>query len=413
MRLAYVFFVVALIFAAGSPVVAQDDPAPPAAPPADDSTVQVEPQEPAKKKFRNGLYVYAAWGQGESRDIDASIETLVRRTATSTFSLPEVDYGRAGIGWKLPEHKGNFRLLYTGYREGSFDFLSTGSESALDVSLPATIGINDNLLWWTVTGEPGSLVSNRTPPQWDTSVDANGDGRADQDEVFYNAPDLTVSVGLTDDLQNRVFTTDLLFGNSFGGRRFGSHWWGGFRVYGYDGNVLAGAWLDPGGAGRQGEGWTDGSFMPVLILNQETSGWGPTGSMSADFKFFDERLTLYLMGQVAFLMTDIKLETGTFFTTTIPIGGPQVVIPAPAELTEVRSKSVWNTTGEIGIRVNLKNGLEFEVAYNSTGFLDAVLLPLELRVPSSAIEGPQGSSATYRTRDLIIQAWRAGIGFQF
>jgi len=265
-----------------------------------------------------------------------------------------------------------------------------------------------------MSGQPGSLVSMRTPPQWDEATDdVNNNGRISIDEVRYIGADIEQQTGLTTDLQNRVYMTDLVFGNNFGGRHFGAHWWGGLRVYGFEGNVLAAAWLDEGLPLRQGEGWTDGVFMPALLLNQETSGWGPTGAMSADFKFFDERLTLYVMGQVAFTMSKIKIDTGSFFTNVPVADLPQEVIPAPAHLVEERSKSVWNTTGEVGIRVNLKNGLEFELAYNATGFLDAVIMPLIIQVPSTALEVPQGASATYRTRDLILEAWRFGVGFQF
>jgi len=416
MRLTYVLFAAVLVGSGIATPAQESEPTPPAQAPAAEAAAPSPDSEPPakKKKIENGLYVYVGAGSGDSHDIDSSIETLVRRTTTSTFSLPGVDYGKVALGWRLPNHRGDFRLTYNGYKETDFLFESTGYENTVDPALGlAAVGVDDNLLWWTMTGKPGSLVSARTPPQWDTSHDKNMNGRITADEVFYIGPDLEQQRGLTDDLQNRVYTTDLTFGNSFGGRHFGSHWFGGLRFYGYEGNVLAGAWLDTGAAGRAGEGWTDGVFLPPLLLHQDTSGWGPTGSMTADFKFFDERLTLYVKGQIAFTMSTIKVDTGPFFTIVVQTSNPPLSIPAPAELVEERSKSVWNTNGEVGVRLNLKNGLELDLAYSATGFLDSVIMPLVLKVPGKAAEAPQGTSATYRTRDLILQVWRLGVGFQF
>jgi hypothetical protein len=68
---------------------------------------------------------------------------------------------------------------------------------------------------------------------------------------------------------------------------------------------------------------------------------------------------------------------------------------------------------DAGARFNLKMGLTLELAYFKSGFLDAVLTPTEVRIPQSAQELAQGSSAIYASQDLVLDGWRASVSFQF
>ena len=88
-------------------------------------------------------------------------------------------------------------------------------------------------------------------------------------------------------------------------------------------------------------------------------------------------------------------------------------IPIAAQLGESQTKSTWQTGAELGLRVRLRNGLKLEASYGVVGFLDAILLPTQIRIPDNQQEAAQGTSAIYNTQDYVLQGWRAGIGFQF
>ncbi len=220
---------------------------------------------------------------------------------------------------------------------------------------------------------------------------------------------LTHTINVTDDLENTAMHIDLLYGREFGRRRYSARWWTGLRYFAYEGNLLAGAWL---GASPPGEGFTDGTNLRLLNFAQETTGFGPTGIMEADFNFLDKHLQFFVSGQAAFMLLDLEADSGTFFTVVSdPISA--VVFPAEGNLNQSRTKSAWQTAAEGGVRYHLKNGLHFELAYNITGYLDVVINPPLIQIPQSLIEAAQGTSAVFNTQDLVSDGWRAGIGFQF
>jgi hypothetical protein len=153
-----------------------------------------------------------------------------------------------------------------------------------------------------------------------------------------------------------------------------------------------------------------------MSFYNETSGLGPTGILEVDFNFFDDRLAFYVLGQFAFVLADITVDSGPFSTLVLdqPQGSNAVyVIPIDAQLTATRNKSTWQDAGEVGLRVKMRNGLQIELAYHVTGFLDVILLPHEIAIPESRLEAAQGTSALYRTQDYVLDGWRAGIAFQF
>ena len=421
-----------LLLACSTAVIGQEtppepEPAPPPAqqpeqPPTTPETPPAEPQTPpaptpppageekAKGKFVFGLYIEAGSGAVDPDPIDASIETLSTHKSSNQFMLAEEKSARAAVGWKLPNDRGEFRLIFNGYSEDGYRLESQGFQSSVVPlqTVPSEIVISP-VLWWTVTAEDGQVRTVRTPPTWDPTLDdANGNGLVDSNEVRYTGSDIDFQTTTFASMQNRAQTYDLVFGNVWGPRRFQGRWWGGFRYFVYKGNIPAGAWLF---TQPVGSGYTDGAFVKLINFRQETSGLGPTGLLEARFNFFDQVLQLYLNGQATFIVTNIEVDSGLFSTLVEDTGGQ--IIPVMARLSDSQTKSTWHTGAEAGLRVRLKNGLSFEASYNIVGLLDAVLLPTRIRIPQNVQEASQATSAIYNTQDYVLEGWHAGVSFQF
>ena len=390
-----------------------------------------------EKKIPFALYVYASTGSMSTDPLNTSIETDSRSAADSFVTLDDQDYTKAVLGWKLPHGKGEFRLAFSSIREDSYEFDTHGNQAALN-----GVGeiITERVPWWIADIVDGQLTAAQAEPFWTVADDAlgNGNNAVELAEVRYAAcpmiqvrteaevlscfaqtlllplddpqgPTLSHVLDVTDDLQNTAIHIDLLYGREFGRRRYSAHWWAGMRYFAYEGNLLAGAWL---GVTPPGGGFTDGTNLRLLNFAQDTTGFGPTGIMEADFNFFDKRVQFFVSGQVAFLVLDLEADSGTFFTV-VADGVPPVNAPAEGNLTQSRTKSAWQTAAEGGVRYHLKNGLHFEMAYNITGYLDVVINPPLIQIPQSLIEAAQGTSAVFNTQDLVSDGWRVGIGFQF
>jgi hypothetical protein len=265
----------------------------------------------------------------------------------------------------------------------------------------------------------GGMTTLRRPPQWTLNDDTNGNRVVDDGEQRYPTDAeclanpafdcLTATRSVTDDMLNRFQNWDLLYGRVWGPRNFQGRWFAGLRYFVYEGNVLAGAWLNDA---VPGEGFTDGGFLRLLNFSQDMSGLGPTGLLEARWNFFNQRLQLYLNGQASFLIANVSADTGAFFTL-VNVTSTGVVAPIPARLDEERDKSVWNTKAEIGLRLVFKSGLEVEAAYMAQGYLDAVLNPETIQIPQDIGQADQGISAVYTTQDIVLDAFRIGVGFQF
>jgi len=394
----------------GAAVLAQESPASDADDPAASGG--------SASKRKVALYFEVGRGIASAEDLDVSLETEATITSENTLKLEDMIYGRAAIGWKLDKGKGDIRLRYTGFREDGYEYSGIGRTRGLDPGLvlppntpvPTVI---DPLVWWNVHIADGMLTSERTPPQWSPSSDVNQNGDVDLGEEFYLAdPDFSQTRSVTADLQNTVQFTDLLYGRTFGKRRYSARWWGGIRHFTYEGNVLATAWLSSAADRNEGNGYTDGAFLRPLVLEQDSSGWGPTGALEVDFNFFDSRLSLYIQGQFAFMVASIDYESAPFFTIAQETSGSPL-IPIQAQISESLTKSIWQNSAEVGLRVNLKSGVGFEFSYGVTGLLDIVVLPTHLRIPANPLEASQGTSATNRTRDMVFTGWRAGLSYQF
>jgi hypothetical protein len=365
------------------------------------------------KKWPFALYVEVATGLGSARDLSTTTTTSTSQVSNNWLTLDEWTYARAGVGWKLPYGKGDARIIFNGFRENQYEFHALGRQAALDPesATPANTLVSEPLLWWSLDIVDGRLIAERTPPDWVAVLDdANVDGIVDPDEVRYpEGVDLSTSRAITDDLQNHTQFIDLLYGRTFGTRRFGARWWGGLRYFAYDGNLPAGAWL---GGSEAGEGYTDGSFVPLLNFAQNTSGLGPTGVLEVDFKFWEERLVLYLQGQIAFMLLDLEMDTGPFWVVVVD-QDTSIPTPAQARLIETRNKTTWQNAAEAGVRLTLKNGLQFEAAYNRIGLLDVMLMPTDLQIPNNPQTAWQGVAGLYNTKDHIFDSWRVGIAYQF
>lgn len=394
------------LLALGTPAAAQDEPVAPAEPTGG------EEEQPNKIPF--GLYVEAATGVVTAEDIDTSITTLSTHRSFNYLSLEDQVHARAALGWRLPHGQGEFRVRFDGFKEDGYRFSAQGVQASLDQTLDLENPVLGNLNWWAIEVADGSVHAVRTPPVWDPLVDdANNNEAADPEEVSYPYVDMDFTSAIAADLQNRAQLVDMLYGRGFGQGRYTARWWAGFRYFTYKGNIPSAAWLL---TTPKGEGYTDNVLLPLLNIYTEADGLGPTGSMEVDFNFFDDRLALYIQGQFAFVLLDLSMDSGPFATLveSQPLGGgTRYVIPIDAHLTATRNKSTWQDGLEAGVRYKMKNGLQLELAYHITGFLDVILLPTRISIPENLLESRQGTSALYHTRDYVLDGWRAGIAFQF
>jgi hypothetical protein len=369
------------------------------------------PQVPEKKSYF-GLYVLAAGGTATADDLNSSLMTISTSTSENVLTMEDQIYSRVAFGWKLQNGKGDFRLVGDYYKEDGYSFTALGRQASLDpdLGLGASTIPPFNALWWTSTIENGVLTAVRTPPQWDLDSDVNDNGLIDRGEIFYIGADLTPAPkAVTNDLQNRITSWDALYGRTFGRRRYSARWWAGLRYFEYKGNVPAGAWLS---FGEPGEGFTDGYNLTLMNLSQKTTSFGPTGSLEADFNFFDKKLVFYLRGQAAFMMSSLETDSGAFITQISSTDG-SVIFNAPANINSQVDKSTWQDAFEAGARINLKMGLGITLAYQIQGYLDTVLLPSSIQIPQNQQEIAQGTSALFNTQDLVLDGWYAGLSFQF
>ena len=405
------------------PAPAQPEPAPAPPPaPAPGPTAPAPTEEPpatapsaaGKEKMPFALYVGAVAGMGSMDDLNTSVAEDELNVGINSLDITDQLYGRAVVGWKLPRGRGAFRLIFQGVKEDDYEFSSRGSTNKLPNN--ETIDEAGGLVpWWFIDVEGGHLRSRQLEPQWSDAADADGDGVGDFGacsdlgggqmqcgEITYdtNAPLREVTGEMSDDLQNRIQTWDVVYGREFGKGRYTSRWWGGLRYFEYQGNLLAGAWLT---SGHVGDGFTDGSFLRLLNIEQDTSGIGPVGSWEVDFNFYERGLQLFLRGEAAFMVNKMEMDSGPFFHVLSSSEGTIINDRVESSL----DKSTWQDRLEGGARIYLKNGLEFELGYSIAGYLDVVLFPDRLLVNSPNTR-PQ-----IATQDIIVQTVHVGAGFQF
>ncbi len=388
-------------------------PPPEAEPPATEPPAPPATEESSKPGFWGdhfALYIEGGGGTGSVETIDSSIETSSSRQSLSQMDVTDAVNARVAVGWRLPLDRGSFRVVFTGHSEDNYEFNGVGLNRAISGS---TIQPAANQPWWNVSVNNGTLTSVMTPPTW---VDADGDDFPDQEEI-QSIPGSGPPPGVTavpDNAQNRLQTWDFLFVRDFGGKTWSGDYSCGIRHLVYDGNVPASAWLTTSDTTNPAGGFTDGKNLRLLSFNQETTGTGPTGSLGLQWHLFRNRLTFFAGARFAFLLQDMKTDSGNFFTlVTVTSTDPDTTRTVPARLAQSVSKSTWNFGGGFGARFNVVEGFHVELAFDRTAYQDTVLLPFSITIPSSAEQAPFGTVALYQTQDLDVDSVRLALGFQF
>lgn len=365
-----------------------------------------EQEAAEKKKTPFNLYVFAAFGDATADTINGSVETSIRVNTSSLFTLDSNDLGRAVVGWKRDDNRGDFRLIFTGYSETSYEYDAIGFAQ----DLPGVTAA-EPIEWWNVGIRDGVLTTTLLTPQWSLFTDdANGDMQAQQNEVSYGTPAYSVSRQVPDNLQNRVQTFDFVYGRQWGKPPlWGARYFAGARYFTYDGTIPVAAFTS--NAGTADVGFTDAFVNPLINFRQETTAYGPLGQLELHLNFAEGMFQIFGHLETAFVLVNQEISTGDFNTFVSALDG---INSFTGSLSEDREKTSWQLGGEAGFRIFLPNGLEFEAVYYNIAYLDTVLLPPLLQVPSTVNQGAVSPpSAIYNTQDLQFDGIRAGIGFQF
>ena len=359
---------------------------------------------------RFSLFIEAnTGGASTARDIDSSIYTSAKVNSLSSLNIGEMDYGRLAIGWKLPAEKGILQLVWSGFHETGYTFEASGYQAAARLRVDGEVtnrifGLQNPVLWWKVSVDKGNLSALQSIPI------VEEDGTTISYEYDNPALNTALENQISDDLLNKAQTIDALYQREFGGRSFKGRWSAGLRYFSFRGTLPAAAWLNNADFG--GVGYTDGTYVHLLPLEESATSWGPTGSLEAQYRLFRNRLSFYLQGRFAFVYQTLESDTQDFFTL-VTDATAATIDPVPSRLEETRSKTSWQVTGEVGVRARIVEGLQFEAGYGQTSFQDCILVPTTLLIPKQIKEAPAGTSALYNTRDFLVDVWHAGFSYQF
>ena len=272
-----------------------------------------------------------------------------------------------------------------------------------------SVDIGQNAHFWKLRWNQRSFGPQRS---WSPFDDANGNGVADSNEFRYPVTSATISTAVPNGLGNKIQTWDLSYRREFGGVRIRSRWTAGIRYLTFEGSIATPAWVT-GASSTSGFGYSDGSTLDLILMQQSTTGWGPVGSAEVDFNFFRQRLTLYAMVQAAFLVESLETSSGTFTYMSRDPAAVGTYFPGKGYIEESLSKSSWNTGFEAGLRVKLLEGFNMILDWNTTGYLDTMLLPTELAIPDNASQIRLGTTARFISRDYIVSSINLGLSFQF
>jgi hypothetical protein len=401
-------FVVGL--GSGLPTARAEDPAPKKADAA------AAPAETPKKKdpFFGTTFAMYLETRGGPASIDKVSNPLPSGPQSSSASEIGFNGSKAGqftVGWTLPRGRGQYLLTYNGIADGDYELNATGSQKSY-VVVQGQAGHNIDFFepWWHVTVNNGQLRTTKTPPVWDAQLDdANSNGVPDPGEFRFPTTTFDGSASIPSDLGNSIQTWDLHYRREFGGIKIRSRWTAGIRYLSYKGAIVTPFWLT-GQASPAGFGYSDGIQNAFMIMQQSTSGYGPVGSGEIQFNFFRQRLTLYALAQAAFLLETLHTDSGAFTYLAQDAGG---FFPGSGRIEDDVSKSSWNVGGEAGVRVKMLEGFHLIVAWNRTGYLDTMLVPNSLSLPTNPTQTSQGTTARFVTRDFDITTISLGLSFQF
>ena len=189
--------------------------------------------------------------------------------------------------------------------------------------------------------------------------------------------------------------------------RIHARWAAGVRYLDYQGAIPVPSWLTgaplSGLGSAQGAGYSDGVQNHFIVMQQSTTGFGPIGSGEIDFSFFRQRLTLYGSIQAAYLMETLEADSGTFmYLATDSSGAGCIRVPAGST---TRSTSRHGTRRfEAGLRVKILEGFHFIADWNTTGYLDTVMVPV------GALDSDERSADRPRDyRDVRLQGFHRDV----
>jgi hypothetical protein len=408
------------VFVAGIGVGSQATRAQDPTPPKDDAAAA--PTETPKKKDpffgdRFAMYLETRGGPASFQAIDNSLASGFESESSNQLNFDGSKSGQFTIGWTLPRGRGQYLLTYTGIADGNLELDATGTQRSYQNpnGTGGNVAIGYQLPWWHVTVRDGLLTATKTPPVWfdTTESGGNGDNIPDPNEIKYPTTTVNTSASVPKDLGNRIQTWDLYYRREFGGVRIRSRWTAGIRYLMFDGAIATPAWAT-GASSTIGFGYTDGAQIDLVVMQQSTSGWGPVGSGEIQFNFFRQRLTLYALVQAAFLLESLDTDSGAFtYLSQVPNSNPQSYFPGPGRIQNNVSKSTWNTTFEAGVRVKILEGFNLIVDWNTTGYLDTMLIPTDLSIPDNASQAALGTTARFISRDFVVSSINLGLSFQF
>lgn len=404
------------VFATGLGVGSQAARAEDPAPKKDDAAAT--PAEAPKKKdpfFGNHFAMYL-----ETRGGSASFKTVFNplNSGAQSRSQSQLDFsgskiGQFTVGWTLPRGRGQYLLAYNGIADGDFKLNATGLQTDYEV-VPNQVHpvIAFALPWWRVTVSGGQLTATKTPPVWNPNLDdANFNGKPDPDEIRFPATTFDESTTVPKGLGNRIQTWDLFYRREFGGLKIRSRWTAGVRYLSYQGALATPSWLTSGDP-QPGFGYSDGVQNALIVMQQSTTGLGPAGSGEIQFNFFRQRLSLYGVFQAAFLMEKLRTDSGPF-TYLAGNQATQSFFPGVGRIQDNVSKSSWNISAEVGLRVKLLEGFHLIADWNRTGYLDTMLLPYSISIPATSAQIPLGTTALFVSRDFQVSSVNLGLSFQF
>jgi hypothetical protein len=385
------------------------------APKKDDAAA---PAEAPKKKeaFFGTTFAMYLETRGGSASIDGISNPLTSGAQSSSVSELNFNGSKVGqftLGWTLPRGRGQYLLTYTGVADGDFELDATGMQkdyAAVQGQLVRTIAFA--VPWWQITIRNGQLRTTKTPPVWDANLDdANENGLPDEGEFRFPGTTFDATSSVPKDLGNSIQTWDLLYRREFGGMKIRSRWTAGVRYLSYEGALVTPFWLS-GQVSTPGFGYSDGVQNAFIVLQQSTTGVGPTGSGEIQFNFFRQRLTLYALAQAAFLLEKLEADSGAFTYLALNQDSTSF-LPGSGRIQNDLSKSAWNVTFEAGVRVRLLEGFHLIADWNRTGYLDTMLIPNSLSIPTNPNQTALGTTARFITRDFDVTSINLGLSFQF